>query len=187
MALDLLLGLAALRLAVGLARFTKSRVCTSCFGSTNSGMRLFTKSQICISCFGSTNPGRLASFNFRMALLVVFPPHPIVSFVPCFSSAVQVDSRTMLDHTHSMRLANGSNLTALASVSLSRPPFSEFVAAANLLFEFVFVNCKLWPVHATFLVTFVLLTEGRSAWDLTQAASSQKKPHHERSLNKTWT
>ena len=37
------------------------------------------------------------------------------------------------------------------------PPFfcPEFVAAANLLFVFVFVNCKLWPVHATLLVTFV--------------------------------
>ena len=55
-----------------------------------------------------------------------------------------------------MRLANGSDLTALASVSSSRPPlFSEFVAAANLLFEFVFVHYKLWPVHVTLLVTFV--------------------------------
>ena len=156
MALDFPLGLAALRFAVNLARFTKTRVCTSCFGSTNFGMRLFTKSQICLSCFGSTNPGHLACFNFRTAftsyLLVVFPPHPFVSFVPCTSSAVQVDSRTMLDHAHAMRLANGSDLTALASVSSSRPPFFR-----NLLLplEFVFVNCKLWPVHATLLVTFV--------------------------------
>ena len=35
-------------------RLTKTRVCTSCFGSTISGMRLFTKTQIC-SCFGSTS------------------------------------------------------------------------------------------------------------------------------------
>ena len=70
MALDFPLGLAALRFAVNLARFTKTRVCTSCFGSTNFGMRLFTKSQICISCFGSTNHGHLASFNSRTALQV---------------------------------------------------------------------------------------------------------------------
>ena len=82
MALDFLLGLAALRLAVNLARFTKTRICTSCFGSTNSGMRLFTKTLICTSCFGSTNPGHLASFNFRTALQVTclscFP------FIPSF-------------------------------------------------------------------------------------------------------
>ena len=36
-ALDFPLGLAALRLAVNLARFTKTRVCLSCFGSPNSG------------------------------------------------------------------------------------------------------------------------------------------------------
>ena len=64
------LGLAALRFAVNLARFTKTRVCTSCFGSTNFGMRPLTKSQICISCFGSANPGHLASFNSRTALRV---------------------------------------------------------------------------------------------------------------------
>ena len=42
--------------------FTKTRVCSSCFGSTNSGTRLFTKTQICLSCFGSTNLGHPASF-----------------------------------------------------------------------------------------------------------------------------
>ena len=149
MALDFPLGL--LRFAVNLARF--HRVCTSCFGSTNFGMRLFTKSQICISFFGSTNPGHLASFNFQTPyklLVGCVSPHPFVSFVPCTSSAVQIHSDTMLDHNHSMCLANGSNLTALASISSSRPPFfPEFVAAANLLFEFVFVKLQVVAVHAT--------------------------------------
>ena len=47
--LDFPLGLAAPRFTVNLARFTKTRDCISCFGSTISGMRLFTKSWICIA------------------------------------------------------------------------------------------------------------------------------------------
>ncbi len=35
-------------------------------------------------------------------MLVVFPPQPFVSFVPCSSSPAPVDSRTMLDHTPPM-------------------------------------------------------------------------------------
>ena len=46
---DFPLGLAAPRFTVNLARFTKTRDCISCFGSTISGMRLFTKSWICIA------------------------------------------------------------------------------------------------------------------------------------------
>ena len=42
-------GLAAPRFTVNLARFTKTRDCISCFGSTISGMRFFTKSWICIA------------------------------------------------------------------------------------------------------------------------------------------
>ena len=60
MALDFPLGLAALRLAVNLARFTKTP-----------GMGLLAKAQICSSCFGSTNLGHLASFNLRTALHVI--------------------------------------------------------------------------------------------------------------------
>ena len=52
--LDFPLGLAALRFTVNLARFTKTRGCTSCFGSTISGTRLFTKTWIG-SCLGSTS------------------------------------------------------------------------------------------------------------------------------------
>ena len=58
-------------MAVNLACFTKTRVCSSCFGSTNSGRRLFTKIQICLSCFGSTNLGPLQVFNLRTALLTM--------------------------------------------------------------------------------------------------------------------
>ena len=65
----------------------------------------------------------LISDGLQRYVLVLFPSHPFVSFVPCFSSAVQVDPRTfLLDTPHSMRLANGPDLTALASVSSSRPP-----------------------------------------------------------------
>ena len=42
------------RFTVNLARFTKTRGCTSCFGSTISGTRLFTKTWIG-SCLGSTS------------------------------------------------------------------------------------------------------------------------------------
>ena len=42
------------RFTVNLARFTKTRGCTSCFGSTISGARLFTKTWIG-SCLGSTS------------------------------------------------------------------------------------------------------------------------------------
>ena len=159
MALDFPLGLAVLRFAVNLARFTKTRVCTSCFGSTNSGMRLFTKSQICISCFGSTNPGRLASFNFRTALQVTcwlcFP------LIPSFhlSRAPRLPCRLTLAQCWTTLIRCASPMGPISRLShpfhLPVPLFSVFVAAANLLFEFVFVNCKLWPVHATLLVTFV--------------------------------
>ena len=44
-----------LRLAVNLARFTKTRVCLSCFGSTNSGTRLF-------SGYGPLNPAASAFY-----------------------------------------------------------------------------------------------------------------------------
>ena len=73
-----------------------------------------------------------------------------------------------------MHLANEFGLTALASVSFSRPPQLEFVAAANLFWMFFLYICMIWPV-------FVWLTEGRSARDLTQAATSKKKTsavHH---------
>ena len=112
--------------------------------------RLFTKSQICISCFGYTNPGHFASFNLRTALQVTcwlcFPPIPSFHL----SRAPRLPCRLTLTLSWTtiirMRLANGSDLTALASVSSFRLPLflPEFGAAAYLLFEFVFVNCKLW-------------------------------------------
>ena len=119
-----------LRLAVNLARFTKTRVCLSCFGSTNSGTRLFTKTQICLSCFGSANLGHFASFQssdglftFDVCFMFVSPSssHSIVLVhLGCLDGA----SRTVLGHDpiHSMHLANEFDLTALASVSSSRPP-----------------------------------------------------------------
>ena len=49
------------------------------------------------------------------------------------------NKKMSLDAPHSMRLANGCDLTALASVSSSRPPNLEFVAASNLFPDFVSV------------------------------------------------
>ena len=99
-ALDFPLGLAVLRLAVNLARFTKTRVCLSCFGSTNSGRAashqdpdMFKLLRLC----KSWAPCKF--FNSRTAFklcVVLFPSHPLVSFVLCFSSAVQADPRTFL-------------------------------------------------------------------------------------------
>ena len=43
------------------------------------------------------------------------------------------------DLSHSMHLANEIGLTALASVSSSRPPMIEFVAAANLLMFLLYI------------------------------------------------
>ena len=127
----LALGLAALRLAVNLACFTKTRVCSSCFGSTNSGTRLFTKTQICLSCFGSTNLGHSASFKSSDGLFYLdvwlwfsFPPLILSFHRPCAPR----QPRWSLSHyfgrdpSHSMHLANEFGLTALASVSSSRPP-----------------------------------------------------------------
>ena len=118
-------------LAVNLACFTKTRVCSSCFGSTNSGMRLFTKTQICLSCFGSTNLGHPASFkssdghvNLDVWLWFAFPPFILSFHRPCAPRR----PRWSLSHyfgrdpPHSMHLANEFGLTALASVSSSRPP-----------------------------------------------------------------
>ena len=90
----LALGLAALRLAVNLACFTKTRVCSSCFGSTNSGTRLFTKTQICLSCFGSQILGTLQVLNLRTAFLTLMfgcaffsLSHPLISSSLCTSAA----------------------------------------------------------------------------------------------------
>ena len=114
-----------------LACFTKTRVCSSCFGSTNSGMRLFTKTQICSSCFGSTNLGPSASFKSSDGLVKLdvwlwfsFPPFILSFHGPCAPRR----PRWSLSHyfgrdpPHSMHLANEFGLTALASVSSSRPP-----------------------------------------------------------------
>ena len=140
-----MLGLAALRLAVNLACFTKTRVCSSCFGSTNSGMRLFTKTQICISCFGSTNPGPLQVLNLRTALLNLMfgcgflSPLSFSHFiVPVHLGGLDGASRTTLDATPLIRC-----ISPMSSVSRLSHPFHlpiprnlEFVAAA-VLFEFV--------------------------------------------------
>ena len=71
-----------------------TRVCSSCFGSTNSGTRLFTKTQICLSCFGSTNLGHSASFNSSDGLFYLdvwlwfsFPPLILMSSSLCTSAA----------------------------------------------------------------------------------------------------
>ena len=116
--------------AVNLARFTKTRVCSSCFGSTNSGTRLFTKTQICSSCFGSTNLGHSASFQssdglFYLGCLLLFVSSPfILSFhcpcaprLPCWGLSHCFGH----DPSHSMHLAYEFGLTALASVSSFRP------------------------------------------------------------------
>ena len=135
------LGLAVLRLAVNLARFTKTRVCLSCFGSTNFGTRLFTKTQICSSCFGSANLGHSASFQFSDGLLnemflfgCLLPlSHSLISIVQvhlgsydcCLSHRV----RTPL-----IRCA--SPMSPISRLShpfhLPVPRNLEFVAAANL-------------------------------------------------------
>ena len=65
--------------------------------------------------------------------------------------------RLLHNYTHSMRLANGSDLTAHASVS--SPRFPLFFAVRNLLLPRIcclnlFVLCRFWPVRATLLVTF---------------------------------
>ena len=104
---------------------------SSCFGSTNSGTRLFTKTQICLSCFGSTNLGRSASFQssdglFNLGCLLLFVSSPfILSFhcpcaprLPCWGLSHCFGH----DPSHSMHLAYEFGLTALASVSSSRPP-----------------------------------------------------------------
>ena len=120
-------------LAVNLARFTKIRVCLSCFGSTNSDTRLFTKTQICLSCFGSTNLRHSASFQSSDGLfnLGCFVRVRLVSlsssyFIVLVHLGLDGASRTVFGHdsNHSMHLANEFGLTALASVSSSRLPQS---------------------------------------------------------------
>ena len=54
--------MSAPRFTVNLARFTKTRDCISCFGSTISGMRLFTKSWICIA--QALHPGTIVKNRF---------------------------------------------------------------------------------------------------------------------------
>ena len=115
---------------LNLACFTKTRVCSSCFGSTNSGTRLFTKTQICLSCFGSTNLGTLQVFNLRTAFLTLmfgcgflFPLSSSHFIVPVHLGGLDGLSHHFgHDLSHSMHLANEFGLTALASVSSSRPP-----------------------------------------------------------------
>ena len=140
MALDFPLGLAALRLAVNPARFTKTRVCLSCFGYKLRARGFSPRPRFVQVASALQILGKLQVFQFSDGLpryvSVLFPLHPFVSLVLCFSSAVQADPRTP---PHTMRLANESDLTALASVSSSRPPNSEFVAAANLFLNLFFV------------------------------------------------
>ena len=132
-----------LRLAVNLARFTKTRVCLCGFGSTNSGraLWLFTKTQICSSCFDSANLGHSASFQFSDGLLnelclfcFLLPlSHPLISIVQvhlgsydcCLSHRV----RTPL-----IRCASPMSPISRLSLPfhLPVPCNSEFVAAANL-------------------------------------------------------
>ena len=132
-----------LRLAVNLARFTKTRVCLSCFGSTNSGTRLFTKTQICLSCFDSANLGHFAGFQssdglFTFGCCLFASPLSSHSMVLVHLDCLHGASCTVLRHDpiHSMHLANEFDLTALASVSSSRLP-QLGICCANL-FEFVF-------------------------------------------------
>ena len=94
--------------------------------------RLFTKTQICSSCFGSTNLGHSASFKSSDGLFYLdvwlwfsFPPLILSFHRPCAPR----QPRWSLSHyyfgrdpSHSMHLANEFGLTALASVSSSRPP-----------------------------------------------------------------
>ena len=121
MALDFPLGLAALRLAVNLARFTKTRVCLSCFGSTNSGHAALYKLLRphkswalckCLTCH----------------VLILFPTHPLVSSALCFSSAVQADPRTFLRHpSFDAPCANESepHPGSAEPKKMKKPPLSE--------------------------------------------------------------
>ena len=158
MAVDFPLGLAALRFTVNLARLTKTRGCTSCFGSTISGMRLCTKTWI-RSCFGSTS-WHPAYFNFRTAFQVTcwfcFP------LIPSFhlSRAPRLPCRSTLAQCWTPLIRCASPMGLISRLShpfhLPVPPFF----GRNLLLPRIcclnlFVTCKFWPVRATLLVTFV--------------------------------
>ena len=159
MAVDFPLGLAALRFTVNLARLTKTRGCTSCFGSTISGMRLFTKTWL-RSCFGSTS-GHLACFNFRTALQVTcclcFPLIPSFHLpraprLPCRPTLAQL-------WTTLIRCASPMGPISRLSHPFHLPVPPSFLVRNLLLPRFcclnLFVYCKFWPVRATLLVTFV--------------------------------
>ena len=102
------LGLAAPRFTVNLARFTKTRDCISCFGSTISGMRLFTKSRICIAL--ALHPGTL-HFYLRTAFLffvLVFPPPSPFIFITSVRLVFRAGRPKHVFGLHPlMRLANG--------------------------------------------------------------------------------
>ena len=96
-----------------------------------SGTRLLTKTQICLSCFGSTNLGRSASFKSSDGLFYLdvwlwfsFPPLILSFHRPCAPRQPRWSLSHYFGHdpSHSMHLANEFGLTALASVSSSRPP-----------------------------------------------------------------
>ena len=114
------------------------------------------KTQICLSCFGSTNLGHPASFqssdglfNLDVWLWFSFPPLILSFHRPCAPRR----PRWSLSHyfgrdpSHSMHLANEFGLTALASVSSSRPPQLGICCCRCFVWIcFGLFNCMSWPV-----------------------------------------
>ena len=126
MALDFLvrpLGLAALRLAVNLARLTMTRVCLSCFGSTNSGHAAFHQDPDLFKLLRLCKFSILGRPSQCYVLCLLFASPFILSFSSsgCTSSAMYAGPRAVTG-----RLpfdAPEFDLTALASVPSSRPQF----------------------------------------------------------------
>ena len=140
--------------------FTKTRVCSSSFGSTNFGARLSTKIQICLSCFGFTNLGHSASFNLRTAFLTwmfgcgfSFPPLILSFHRPCAPR----QPRWSLSHY----FGRDPPMSLVSRLShpfhLPVPRNSGFVAAANLSECFV-VNLHDLASPCDIAVTFAQLT-----------------------------
>ena len=91
MALDSRVRPSVLRLAVNLARFTKTRVCLSCFGSANLGHSANFQSSD-----GLFNLGCLFLF-------VLFPFHPLISLSLCISGAPMEPLALFSDTTPTIR------------------------------------------------------------------------------------
>ena len=148
-------------------------------------MRLFTKTQICLSCFGSTNLGHPASFKSSDGLVKLdvwlwfsFPPFILSFHRPCAPRR----PRWSLSHyfgrdpPHSMHLANEFGLTALASVSSSRPPQLGICCCRCFVWIcFDLYNCMSWPVLVILPIPLCSWLKGAPPGTLPKQQRAKKK------------